>query len=317
MEDIIDMGSKNKPFDDINFITIGKNNIKTGILSLEQLENIYYELGISYSDIDACKNSTKTKKNTVSAYDEYYFGIIEILPDNNKTKHGCKTSFFIKKDLFLITKISGDSSYIESAFDKMIKYSDNNGNNISLDRLVYTFLCEIVFSQDTTFQSYEDVIEGLDKSLQSTPAKNINDRISQIRHKLLVLHHYYLHLVNMGETLHGNENGVFGNDIPRFLGLFTSRTMRITERIQLLRDAATQVRETYQSQLDFSLNKTMQLFTVVTTVFLPLTLITSWYGMNFENMPELKMPMAYPILFVVCICVVIICFWIFKKKKYI
>lgn len=63
-------------------------------------------------------------------------------------------------------------------------------------------------------------------------------------------------------------------------------------------------------------NDVMKMLTIVTTIFLPLTLIAGWYGMNFSYMPELKCPMAYPIVIAVSILIVILSLWTFKKKKY-
>ena len=60
----------------------------------------------------------------------------------------------------------------------------------------------------------------------------------------------------------------------------------------------------------------MQILTIVTTIFMPLTLITGWYGMNFRNMPELDMPWAYGIVIAAAVIVVIVEIIIFKKKKW-
>ena len=61
----------------------------------------------------------------------------------------------------------------------------------------------------------------------------------------------------------------------------------------------------------------MTILTVVTSIFMPLTLITGWYGMNFVHMPELKEPAAYPIVIAVCILIVIGCLVFFKRKKWL
>ena len=78
-------------------------------------------------------------------------------------------------------------------------------------------------------------------------------------------------------------------------------------------DYAKQVTDAYQSQVDAQQNNNMQFLTIISTIFLPLTLITSWYGMNFENMPELDN--GYPMIIGLCILVIIICIIIFKRKK--
>ena len=62
-------------------------------------------------------------------------------------------------------------------------------------------------------------------------------------------------------------------------------------------------------------NQVMSILTVVTTIFLPLTLIAGWYGMNFPNMPEFGWKYAYPAVIIVSILVIILEIIYFKKKK--
>ena len=85
--------------------------------------------------------------------------------------------------------------------------------------------------------------------------------------------------------------------------------------VHLLRENILQLRELYQSLQDAQQNKTMCILTVVTTLFLPLTLLTGWYGMNFVNMPELQWKYGYMAVIVIAVITVILEFIYFKKKK--
>lgn len=80
-----------------------------------------------------------------------------------------------------------------------------------------------------------------------------------------------------------------------------------------LLEYAQQVRDAYQAQVDARQNQNMEFLTVISTIFFPLTLITGWYGMNFENMPELEN--GYPGVILLSIIVIIVCILFFKKKK--
>ncbi|MBO7373831.1 MAG: magnesium transporter CorA, partial [Oscillospiraceae bacterium] len=80
---------------------------------------------------------------------------------------------------------------------------------------------------------------------------------------------------------------------------------------------AMQVRDLYREQLEVRQNRTVTLLTVVTTIFMPLTLIVGWYGMNFTNMPELDSPLGYPLVIVASIAVIVGMLIFFKKKKWL
>lgn len=82
-----------------------------------------------------------------------------------------------------------------------------------------------------------------------------------------------------------------------------------------LLELAQQVKDAYQSQVDARQNKSMQYLTVISTIFLPLTLITGWFGMNFEDMPGLKH--GFPWTVGICIAIVVVSIIIVKLKRLI
>ena len=84
-----------------------------------------------------------------------------------------------------------------------------------------------------------------------------------------------------------------------------------------MREYTAQVRELYQSELSVKQNRIMTVLTVVTTIIMPLTLITGWYGMNFKYMPELESPMAYPVIIGIVIAIAITGIIYFKKKEWL
>lgn len=61
------------------------------------------------------------------------------------------------------------------------------------------------------------------------------------------------------------------------------------------------------------MNNTMKVLTVVTTIFTPITIITGWYGMNFENMPELKWNFGYIYVIGISLISVILGYFLFRR----
>jgi magnesium transporter len=60
----------------------------------------------------------------------------------------------------------------------------------------------------------------------------------------------------------------------------------------------------------------MKIFTVITSIFLPLTLLVGWYGMNLQ-MPEFNWPFGYPFVILLSVIVVIVSIVIFKRRKWL
>ncbi len=113
----------------------------------------------------------------------------------------------------------------------------------------------------------------------------------------------------MGEEILDNK----GNS---FFKMYIQRVMRLKEETQVLREYAAQIQDLYNSEISIRQNDVMKVLTIVTTIVLPLSLITSWYGMNFKYMPELDWKYGYFIMPIISIIIIILCLWIFKKKKF-
>ena len=102
----------------------------------------------------------------------------------------------------------------------------------------------------------------------------------------------------------------------RYFKIFTDKSERLSNNTQLLCDNLIHLREALDATLNYNLNNTMKLFTIVTIIFQPLTLIVGWYGMNFTHMPELAWKFGYVYVIVLSIAVVTGILSYFKKKKY-
>ena len=94
------------------------------------------------------------------------------------------------------------------------------------------------------------------------------------------------------------------------------RTGLLQDHVRMLQENVIQLRELYQARLDTAQNSVMMVLTIVTTIFLPLTLLTGWYGMNFKNMPELGWRYGYPLVIVTALLIIILEIIYFKKKKF-
>ena len=113
-----------------------------------------------------------------------------------------------------------------------------------------------------------------------------------------------------------NENGFFSETETERFRLFEGRVARLRENAQLLCEYCRQIQSAFQAQIDIRQNRVMQILTSVTTIFLPLTLLTGWYGMNFVNMPELSWKYGYLMVGVISAAVLVLGLWICKKKKF-
>lgn len=186
-----------------------------------------------------------------------------------------------------------------------------------LERFIYDFLETIISGDLNMLERYEDEITIIEDRILEGNLTGELERNNEIRGELLKLKMYYEQLIDLGQELAENENDFFMSDNLRFFELFTARVTRLQGLVSTLKEYTMQVRELYQSELSVKQNRIMTVLTVVTTIIMPLTLVTGWYGMNFKYMPELDSPLAYPIVIGVVILMAVSGIIYFKKKKWL
>lgn len=187
----------------------------------------------------------------------------------------------------------------------------------SMERFLYDFLEQIIHGDADILARYELEMDEIEAGLSAPDGEEMLQRLNEIRGNVRDLRMHYEQLMDLGQELEENENSFFKPENLRYFRLFTARVANLRDMAASVRDYAVQLREFYESEMDVRQNRIMSILTVVTSIFMPLTLITGWYGMNFRHMPELDYPWAYPAVLVVCVGIVIACLVYFKKKKWL
>ena len=187
----------------------------------------------------------------------------------------------------------------------------------SLERFLYDFLEQIVENDLSVLERYEAELNRIeDAILGSLEPENLG-RVNEIHNDIRKLLIHYEQIIDMTQELEENENGFFSEENLRYIHLFMNLLVRRHDSAASLRDYTMQVRDLYHAQLEVRQNRIMTLLTVVTTIFMPLTLLVGWYGMNFRYMPELEWRFGYPVVIVVSIVIAVSCLLFFKKKKWL
>lgn len=257
--------------------------------------------------------SIKDGKHTfLESHDEYDFMSLLIPNTDLLEENPYHVEIYFSKDRLLF--FFEDSSFMQSFIDYL---PEDTSFLISLDNILHRFFLFITESDISRLSAIEDEIEKLEDEL--TDGKKNNDytnRIHMLRKQLLILKRYYESFTFLLDDIEENRNKVISPAMMRNFHFFANRVDRLLRTVLNLRDYITQVREAYQAQVDIQQNEIMQYFTIITAIFLPLTVIAGWYGMNV-SMPEAAHPWAYPVIIVISALFIIGSIIVFKKRKWL
>ena len=187
----------------------------------------------------------------------------------------------------------------------------------SLERFIYDFLEMLIEKDLHILNNIEQELRNIEDEILESSMDKYPDRLNDIRSFLMDMRIHYEQMLDLGQELEENENGFFEEENLRYFRLFTERVMRLMDQVKQLRDYTVQLRELFSTQLDIRMNRIMTVLTIVTVIFMPLTLIVGWYGMNFVYMPELKWRYGYLVVIIVSALILIGGIMWFRKKKWL
>jgi magnesium transporter len=94
-------------------------------------------------------------------------------------------------------------------------------------------------------------------------------------------------------------------------------SIQVMETVETYRDMLSGMLDIYLSSVSNRMNEVMKVLTIIATIFIPLTFIAGIYGMNFQFMPELAIPWAYPAIWLAMILIGLILLVFFRRKRWI
>ena len=304
----------NKEIREISLEQLDFHDICVGYLTLDELKSCYQDLGLSEVAVKDCMTDFTHFRTSMDVYDEFSFGMINIVDILNLSTRRNRIGFFIKKNLFVVVKIIDKEDSIRQMFlDAIGRFRQN----ATMEKVIYGVLERLLSSGNRGLVMTERQIIAMEREVVNGKVDSeLNTEIFDLRNRLSTLKNYYEQLIDIGESLQENENDLFEEEDLRYFKIFTDKSERLSNNTQLLCDNLIHLREAMDATLNYNLNNTMKLFTMVTIIFQPLTLIVGWYGMNFKYMPELGWRFGYLYVIVLSIVVVgAILYW-FKKRKF-
>ena len=118
-------------------------------------------------------------------------------------------------------------------------------------------------------------------------------------------------------TLNKKELRLIDDRLQKYFSDIHEDAVKIYETFETFRELISHLREAYQLSLASRANDIMRVFTAMTVIFMPLTIITGIYGMNFSNMPELNSPYGYFIVLGIMLAVATSMVFFFRKKNWL
>lgn len=287
--------------------------LTVGYVDYNELCEDYERFGFDKSTVDACNDANGYFRSNVEIYDSYTFTELRIIGRPDEAED-CVAVYF-KKNCFIVVDVEDhDGSTRKKVLDALQRCRHEN---VTLERVVYIFLDSLVTEDIKTLESISTMLPEFEEDIfKDQVGKNFNLDLLTLKKRLMRFHNYYEQLLDITDVIEENENGIFNGASLMSISNISNKVSRLREDTDSLKNTVEHLQDAYSSWLDSKMNNTMKIFTVLTSIFFPLTIIVGWYGMNFQSMPEFTWKYGYVYVIALSVVIVLVTMLIAKKKKW-
>lgn len=249
-------------------------------------------------------------------YDLYQLLVMKVFSaiEDNKV-HATPVSILVGNNT-VITVQNG----VQDSFNT-VRASLRSGNSRSegVDFLIYTFIEIINSTHYPVISLLGNKLEELENNvlLNSSINNSTGTEIHQLGRRFMFA---YRELWNHKEALKdfvANSDIVMRTKNSHFLRRCYDHSLEILEMVQMYIDMSKNLMNVYLAIVNNKINEVMKVLTVLISVFAPITIISSMYGMNFNNMPGLHEWWGFPLAVAEMFVSSLVMLFLFKRMGFI
>ncbi len=290
----------------------------TAFENKEVLEQIFHFHPLSIEDCVQPSPSPKVEEYTPKEGDlftQYLFMVIHAVDFDRKDScfATSELDFFLGKN-FLVTFHDVPLRSVATVEERAL--NGTVGIARAPDRVAHALLDTLVDNYKPALDELSLEIAELEDQAFQKPNKETLNKILQVKKEVLHLRQI---IVPQREVLGRFAQGEFKLVRPQLVPYFRDvydALFHIGELAQGYADSLTGILQVYLNMSSNQTGEVVKLLTLITVITTPLMMIGTWYGMNFQDMPELSHKHAYPTAFACMLLSTAATYWYFKKKKW-
>ena len=305
----------NDKLTEIDGAAIREDALTVGYVGRGEAAETLSRFGLTEENAAMLQNASRRFRSGVQVYDDYTFTELRVTDFEHVDEADDCVALFIRKNLFIVVDVEDhDASTRRKFMDSVRRCAFKNPTP---EKVICAFLESLIAEGTGHLEDAGLRMAELEEAVFNGSAdKDFNFTLLKMKKDLIKMHNFYEQLLDISSALDEDENSLFESEYLRYFANFSQKVIRLREDVDSLSSTLSHVQDAYSAYLDLQLNRSMKIFTVMTSIFFPLTIIVGWYGMNFVNMPELHWKFGYVYVIVLSLAVSAALIWFGKKKKW-
>ncbi len=185
------------------------------------------------------------------------------------------------------------------------------------DYLLYAIIDYMTDHYFPVIDSCSARIHVLETAINADPAQSLKKSIYNVRQDISEMHRILLPSREAISALQRTDHPLITEKTRRYFRDVMDNIMQLLDLNDDQNDHLNSLHDLFMSEMSYRMTNVVKILTVVTSIFIPLTFITSVYGMNFKYQPEYNWPWAYPALWIFMILIGVAQIIYFKRQRWL
>ncbi|ARJ13326.1 magnesium/cobalt transporter CorA [Staphylococcus lugdunensis] len=274
-------------------------------------ENDFLRENFDFNYLEIDDTITGVPRVKYKAYDDYQYIVFHSINSDDYSPRALNV--FLKNNLLV--------TYHHKHFSSLMKVAKWNayhhdGELDCADIVIHILDMMVDKYFDFVYDIEEKVYNFEDKHVDDALSKKVMDNVFKLRSDLIKIKRVMFPMQELVETIKSEGNLIVDSKHSMYIQHIDDHLIKQSNIIRTSQEMTNEIRENYESYSSFRMNSIMQILTLVSVIFSPLTFIAGVYGMNFDNMPELRWHYSYYICLVVMLVIAIALIIFFRKKRW-
>jgi len=227
----------------------------------------------------------------VEVFDDYIYVVLRVLWLNNDTLEDEQISFILRDNVVLSLQERQDDLF--DPLRERLHYHPERFFERGSSYLLYSMIDIVVDTYLAVLEQYTRRFERLEDNILGSAKRQNLEQLTDLRRELIIMRRALSPLRSMVQDLANDASPLLAEDTRTFLRDVMDHSSDAIDSLTSLREQLSNLHELYVTNLNIKMNEVMQVLTVISTIFIPLSFLVGVYGMNFEVMPELTWDWGY------------------------
>lgn len=280
---------------------------------LEEHNNIFKFHSLT---INECFSNRQNAK--LEFYDNYDFLVLNILDYKEGVVSSSELDVFLGTN-YIVTVVKDETETLDELEHELVNYKQNVifNSDRSIVKILYYIIDKIILNDFEIISALENAADNIEIKVLKNPDKKYLNELIHLRRQVHRARNYISPLRYVGDNLICNDNKIIASSYYRYFEQLGSRIEKLINSMDSLVQYLVLVREAFEAEIANKTNELMKVFTIVAAIFLPLSLITSIFGMDFEHIGTYENRIGFGITICLMAVTSICLFIMFKKKKWL